>query len=108
MIVLVDTNILLDVLQARKPHDAAAARVWALVEEGALSGYVSAISFNNVFYIARKQGGRDRALEAVKLIRATFQVVPLDEAVLDGALATAGSDLEDAIQAAAALRVGAD
>ena len=57
MIVLLDTNILLDVIQDRKPHADPAARVWKLVEERAVAGYVSAISFNNVFYIARKQRG---------------------------------------------------
>lgn len=53
MVVLIDTNILLDVIQERRPHAAAAVRIWALVKEGALAGFVSAISFNNVFYVAR-------------------------------------------------------
>lgn len=108
MIVLVDTNILLDCLQARKPYDAAATRIWKLVEERALVGFVSAISFNNIFYVARKQVGRDQALAAVKLVRKTFQFIPLDEAILDRSIAASTGDLEDAIQAAAAVRVSAD
>jgi len=108
MIVLVDTNILLDCLQARKPHDAAATREWKLVEERALVGYVSAISFNNIFYVARKQVGAAQALAAVKLVRKSFHLVPLDEAVLDCSIAATTGDLEDAIQAAAALRINAD
>lgn len=108
MIVLLDTNILLDVIQDRKPHSDPAARVWEMVERRALVGYVSAISFNNIFYIARKQEGAEKALEALRLIRRVFQIVPLDEAVIDRALAAPGSDFEDAIQAAAADRVAAD
>jgi predicted nucleic acid-binding protein len=108
MIVLLDTNILLDVIQDRAPHNASAARVWKLVEECAVTGYVSAISFNNVFYIARKQVGGDKALEAVKLIRRIFQIVPLDEFVIDRALAAPGNDFEDAIQAAASARISAE
>jgi predicted nucleic acid-binding protein len=108
MIVLIDTNILLDHLQQRQPHDAAAAHLWKLVEARTLDGCVSAVSFNNVFYIARKQAGSGKALEAVKLIRRTFRFVPLDEAVIDQALATPISDFEDAIQAAAAQRIGAE
>jgi predicted nucleic acid-binding protein len=72
------------------------------------SGYVSAISFNNVFYIARKQAGNAKALDAVKLIRKTFQIISLDEAVIDRAIAISSADFEDAIQAAAAERIGAD
>jgi predicted nucleic acid-binding protein len=108
MIVLLDTNILLDVIQDRTPHNTSAARVWKLVEERTVAGYVSAISFNNIFYIARKQVGGDKALEAVRLIRGIFRIVPLDEFVIDLALDAPGSDFEDAIQAAAAVRISAD
>jgi predicted nucleic acid-binding protein len=108
MIVLLDTNILLDVIQDRAPYNISAVRLWKLVEEHNVTGYVSAISFNNVYYIARKQVGSDRALDAVRLIRRIFQIVPLDESVIDRALAAPGNDFEDAIQAAAAHGIKAD
>jgi len=108
MIVLVDTNILLDVIQRRTPHDAAAVQVWQSVETGIVSGFVSAISFNNVFYVAEQQAGAAPAMDAVRDIRRVFRLVPLDEPLVDEAIASATSDLEDAIQAAAARRVAAD
>ncbi|MCC6125974.1 MAG: PIN domain-containing protein [Pirellulales bacterium] len=108
MIVLLDTNILLDVIQDRAPYSASATRVWKLVEEHAVTGFVSAISFNNVYYIARKQAGGEKALDAIRLIRRIFRIVPLDELVIDRALADPGNDFEDAIQAAAAIRISAD
>ena len=108
MTVLVDANILLDVLQRRSPHDAAATRVWERVERGEITGYVSAISFNNIFYVARKQQAAASAMAAVKAVRPVFRLVPLDDQVLDRAIALAAADLEDAIQAAAAHRVNAD
>jgi predicted nucleic acid-binding protein len=106
--VLVDTNILLDVLQRRVPYDVAAAQIWQFSETGSLVGFVSAISFNNVFYIARKQTGVAAAMDAVRAVRGAFRVVPLDEAVLDDAIAGTTNDLEDAIQAMSARRVSAD
>ena len=108
MTILVDTNILLDVLQDRRPFAESAARVWKLVEEGAITGHVSAISINNGYYIARKRDGGPKALDALRMIRADFQIVALDELIIDRALAVAGRDFEDAIQAAAAVRVTAD
>jgi predicted nucleic acid-binding protein len=108
MIVLLDTNILLDVLQDRKPFSDSAAHVWKLVETGELVGYVSAISFNNVFYVERKNVGFDRALANIKTLREVFQTVPPDDLVIDRALAVPGTDFEDGIQAAAAIRVAAD
>jgi predicted nucleic acid-binding protein len=108
MIVLIDTNVLLDVIQERKPFDANAMRVWKLVEEGKIDGHVSALSFNNIFYVARKQQGAQKALDAVRVVRQAFRFVPTDEQVIDWALAAKPGDFEDAIQAAAAVKAGAD
>jgi hypothetical protein len=41
-------------------------------------------------------------------LRAAFKIVPLDEGIIDHALAFSGRDFEDAIQAAAAIRIAAD
>ena len=71
-------------------------------------GYVSAISFNNAYYVARWQEGSDKALGAIRLVCAVFQVVPLDAFVIDEALAVPGRDFEDAIHAATAVRIAAD
>jgi predicted nucleic acid-binding protein len=108
MIVLLDTNILLDVLQDRKPFSDPASHIWKLAETGKIAGYVSAISFNNIFYVERKNVGFDQALTEIKAIRALFRTVPLDDPAIDRALAVPGRDFEDGIQAAAAIRVGAD
>jgi predicted nucleic acid-binding protein len=102
MKVFIDTNILLDVLQQRHPHFAAASRIWHLSETKALDGFVSAISFNNIFYIARKQIGRDGAVNAMSRIRAVFGLAPLDAAIIDFAISSKAADFEDAIQAASA------
>lgn len=107
MKVLIDTNILLDVVQRRAPHHEPALRLWKLVEERVLIGFVSAISFNNIHYIVRKQAGSERARDAVIAVRKTFEIVPLDEDIIDRAVASPAVDFEDAIQAAAAVRVSA-
>ena len=44
----------------------------------------------------------------MRLIRRVFQIVALDDQVIDRALTVSGNDFEDAIQAAAALHVTAD
>src|SRR3954451_9959600 len=102
MRVLFDTNVLLDVLASRQPHYAASAAAWTLVETKRIEGFVSAISFNNAFYVARRGGNRVGALEAVKLIRAVFQTIPVDEAIIDEAIAAGADDFEDGIQVACA------
>lgn len=103
-----DTNILLDVLLRREPFYRSAARVWTLAETGAHEGFVSAISFNNLFYIVRKHGGVAPAHRSLRLIRSVFRPVDVDARLLDEALAANGADFEDTVQLCCALRCRAD
>jgi predicted nucleic acid-binding protein len=108
MRVLFDTNVLLDVVGHREPFHEAALAVWSLVEAGKIDGVISAISFNNVYYIVRKFNGQEAAIAAVRAIRRQFRVVALGATIVDDALKSGIADLEDAIQHASAVRVGAD
>ena len=108
MIIFFDTNILLDVLLRRKPYDAAALQLWFLAETDAVDSAVAAISFNNVYYVARQVADRNKAIESVRLIRGVFEIIPVDERILDQAMNSKISDFEDAIQYFCAVRAGAD
>jgi predicted nucleic acid-binding protein len=66
MKVFIETNLLLDVLAKREPFHAATACIWTLAETGACDALVSAISFNNVFYIDRR--ARDTAAARQSMI----------------------------------------
>ena len=102
-----DTNVLLDVVLRREEFLAASASAWALCETGAAEGFVSAVSLNNVHYVAAKFIGRENALAAVRLILGVFSVVPLDDAILREAADVPHKDFEDDVQLASALRCGA-
>jgi predicted nucleic acid-binding protein len=108
MVLLIDTNILLDFLLRRAPHSAHADRLADRVEAGEVTAHVSAISFNNVYYLAEKKRGDVEARRMLANLRRLFGVVPLDVAVLDDALASSLSDFEDAIQAVSARHASAD
>ena len=72
MIALVDTNVLLDVLTRREPHYRASVYVWTLAERGEITAFISAISFNNIYYIVRKAESKTKAEKVLKLLRDTF------------------------------------
>lgn len=105
--VFLDTNVLLDVLARREPFCRAARQIWTLVESGELRGSVSAISFNNCYYIVRKYGARAAAEEALRLLRGVFEPVDLTAQVLDRAIDAGWNDFEDAIQVYSAVHAGA-
>ena len=107
MKVLIDANVLLDVLGRREPHYADSAQVWDLAEAGTIEGYVSAASLPTLFYILRRAKGTDAALEGIRLVRDTFEIVALDEHVVNQALDSDMRDFEDAIQLVSSFRAGA-
>jgi predicted nucleic acid-binding protein len=108
MRLLVDTNVLLDVLGRREPFWPQAARVWTMAETGRLRACVSAISYNNTYYIVRRWGGRARAEDALRLLRDVFDSVDLTQKILNQAMDAELSDFEDAIQYFSAVHAGAD
>lgn len=108
MKLLLDTNVLLDVLAVRKPFYDAAARLWSLAEHEELEACVSAISFNNVYYIVRKVGGKLKADEALRAIRDLFIPVSLDARLINQSMDAPIDDFEDAVQFHSAAREKCD
>ena len=105
---LVDTNVLLDVLGRREPHWTQASQIWTLAETGRLEACISAISYNNVYYIVRKWGGKERAESALRLLRDVFATVDLPQKVLLQAMDARLQNFEDATQYFSAIHAGAD
>jgi len=108
MRVHIDTNILLDVIAKREPFWRHSSHVWDLAERGEIGGWISAISYNNCFYIVRKYGGQDAAFTAMTALRDVFRTVDLTAQVLAQAMDSGIPDFEDAIQFFSALHVGAE
>jgi predicted nucleic acid-binding protein len=106
--IFVDTNVLLDVLARREPFYADSAQVWTLAESGRVTGFASALSLPNLFYLLRRAKGQAAARTAMALLRDIFQLVPLDVQITNQAIDAKISDFEDAIQLFSALRSGAN
>lgn len=108
MNIFIDTNVLIDVLAEREPFYADSARVWTLAEQGRVKGFISVISFNNIYYVVRRLRMRQIADGMMVLLRDTFSPVALDEQILDQAIDAKHKDLEDAIQYFSAVRARVD
>jgi len=108
MKILIDTNIFLDVILFRDQHYENSAKVWSLVSEKNISGYISAISINNLHYILLKQKDRTSVGELVSQLLDEFEIVPLTKSLLLEAKKMDKNDLEDMIQFVSARRSGCD
>jgi predicted nucleic acid-binding protein len=104
--VLVDTDVVLDLLLAREPYFPAAARLFTWLQDGKIEGYLSSLAFSNLFYILRKRMPAADAVAALRKLRLIVRVVPVDERVVDLALASSFRDFEVALQHFSALDQG--
>jgi len=105
---LVDTNVFLDVILERKDLMRESAAVLDAIEDGRAEGYVCSHALTTIHYIVAKANGRAAAATAISDILDLCEVVAVNEADFHRALALGLKDFEDAVQAAAALHVGAD
>jgi predicted nucleic acid-binding protein len=96
--ILLDTNVILDIAFERQPFYDDSDRVSSFVEEGRVEGYVSASTFSDLYYIIRKQRGREWTLQFLTRLASVCQVATVDRSVISMALTVNFSDFEDAIQ----------
>jgi predicted nucleic acid-binding protein len=108
MRIFVDTNVLLDVLARRMPFYSAAAQVWSLAERNEVRAFISAISFNNIYYVVRRLANKEKADGALRLLRDVFEPIAPDAKIVNQAIDAGMTDFEDAIQFHSALRAKAD
>jgi predicted nucleic acid-binding protein len=94
--VLFDTNVVLDVLLAREPHAAVAARLFTLVDNERIDGAVCATTVTTVAYVATKAVGGKQAKKLLRRLLDLFAAA-VDRQVLEGALRLDFEDVEDAV-----------
>jgi len=92
---LLDINVILDVVLGREPWLNEASRLLSALEDREAEGYVAAHTITTIHYIVA---------DVLRVVR----VVPITSADFQQALVLGISDFEDAVQAVAALQIGAD
>jgi predicted nucleic acid-binding protein len=106
MKLLVDANVILDVLLNRTPWVAESQAVWEANQQQRIQGHVVATTVTNLFYIARRLVGQSLALRGVRECLSAFDVIAVDGAILNNAVAMGGSDFEDDVAICCAVTVG--
>ena len=104
MVLLVDTNIILDVLLSRPEFVKDSSMIWKLCETEQAKGYLSTLTYVNMMYVMRKQLTPDQIEDVFRKLNLIFEFA----AVLERAVAMKWKDFEDAVQSATAESVHAD
>lgn len=105
---LLDINIILDVILKRRPWAQEAAQLLAAAERGELEAFVSGHTITTAHYVVAKIRGRKRAATAVTDLLRILEIGPVEKPDFHQALVLATPDFEDAVQAACALKIGAN
>jgi predicted nucleic acid-binding protein len=96
--VFVDTDVVLDLLTKREPFFQSAILLFNLAEQKEIDAYISPISISNLYYILRKTSGNAAAISAINTLRLILGIAPMDQRMVDIALASGFDDIEDALQ----------
>jgi predicted nucleic acid-binding protein len=107
-VVLVDINVLMDVIQRREPYFESSARLLDLIFDDCINGWVAAHSLTTLFYLIKKYRSSTEARQVISSLLQHFNVAPVDENVIKGALELDYKDFEDAVQMMCAVQCKAD
>lgn len=105
---LIDTNVVLDLLQEREPFVENAARLFERIDAGEIEGFITATTITNIYYIVRKVAGKVVAQDVIAQILSDLNICAVDLNVLEQALALSFEDFEDAVQYACAVEHNLD
>ncbi len=99
MKLLIDTNIVIDVLQKREPWFSYSYRILERCISGIDEGFLSAHSLSDIFFIVRKSHSEEARKAAIVFLCTYFSIIPEDKnAYLSIAQNSIFEDLEDGLQ----------
>jgi len=93
-----DTNVVIDFLTDRKPFSQQAARLFDYAEKGKVKLYLTAVSYNNAYYIIRKLTSHKEVIKTMKALEDLIETMDTTAATIKSALKSDFKDFEDAIQ----------
>lgn len=108
MTILFDTNVVLDVLLKRAPHEKTARWLIGRVEAGDLIGVLGATTVTTMDYVAGRAIGVKKTRRDLQALFRIFEIAAVNRAVLEAALESVFDDFEDAVLHEAGRRAGVD
>jgi len=96
--VFMDANVVIDFLANLQPFWLHSAWLCNLAVDGKVIIYISAVSYNNIYYILRQSLTRNGAIKLLAELAEISEVVDVTGMVIRQSLKTDFNDYEDAIQ----------
>lgn len=100
-----DTNVVIDFLADRRPFSLDAAKLFDLAIDGNAKIYISAVSYNNIYYVLRQSLTNAATIKLLEELAEMTEITDVTNAIIRQSLKTDFKDYEDAIQYYCALSV---
>ncbi len=107
MIILFDTNVILDVMLDRLPFSEPASQLLSYVERGEVSGLICATTVTTIHYLATKVLGKKESHKKIQDLITLFGIASVNRVVIEDSVKSNFSDFEDSVIYHAALHAGA-
>ncbi|MCR4703793.1 MAG: PIN domain-containing protein [Saccharofermentans sp.] len=109
MVILIDTNIVIDVATGRLPFSTSSAKILKICRDEQLVGFISTRLLCDFFYILRKNMSVAERKRFIRDIRRYLKTVIITDQIINKALDNNDiTDFEDAIQYECAESINAD
>lgn len=95
---LIDTNIVIDLLIDRRPFSLLAAKLFNYSEKGKIKLYITAVSYNNTYYVVKKLTSHKETIKILKNLESLAETIDTSRIAVKQALDSEFKDFEDAIQ----------
>ena len=93
-----DTNIVIDFLTDRKPFSSLAGRLFDYSVKGEVKLYLSAVSYNNIYYVVRKVSSHKETIRILSSLIEMTEVIDSTSSIIKDSLNSDFNDFEDALQ----------
>jgi len=109
MVIVIDTNIILDALLKREPFDLHAYEILKSCDRGQIKAYIASFAVTDIYYFTTRLKSHDDTISALKSLFNLVDIVSITKNDIKKAmLSNDFKDLEDALQFQSAMKVKAD
>lgn len=99
MVILIDTDIILDAILKRTPFDSDAYNVLKMADENKINAYIAAFSMTDIYYFISKNLSHEERIRTIKALFNIMDTVNVSKTDIEKAmLLPEFKDFEDALQ----------
>ena len=108
MNILLDTNVILDTLLEREPHNNHSDAIFDLIASNNVFGYINTSSVTDIYYVLRKKFSELDSRKKIRTLLNLLYTIDVTITDLHAALDSPINDFEDALVSACVTKTGLD